>query len=475
MNRKTKLTFVYLLCGLLGMVTLSCSQESLEGKIIVSEVPGALAERNLVSGENWRYPNGARLVAVDPGDPSSTEVLTTDFFSACSPMVSSDGKFMVFAAQQKQNDTWQIWEMDLAKRASRKITNIQENCTDPVILPNGRVVFTSQAKADSSVVMHSLFSCKEDGSDVKQITFHLHANFATSIMKDGRLLTISRSLIPEQAESMIMVLRPDGTKTDLFYKNIAGSSILSRTSESPDRQLFFIETDSTSVAHGNLTCIRYNRPLHSRINLSQGIEGDFNAVGVGASGSILVSYRSSDKESFSLYEFDAAAKALGKKVYSSSGYNVTDVVWAEVQIRPKKLPSEVDMGVKTGLLMCQDINVTGVSLPGQSSLAKKAVKIEILGIDSTLGVVGVEPDGSFYLKVNADMPFRIQTLDEKGNVVQGPCDWIWIRPNERRGCVGCHEDPELAPENLVPAAVKKDPVVVPVHISGISEKEVELE
>jgi hypothetical protein len=475
MNRRTKQTSVYLLCGLLYMAILSCKRESLEGKVIVTEVPGAVPERNLNTGEAWRYVSGARLVALDPEHSSSAQVLSTGFFSACSPMVSSDGKFMVFAAQQKQNETWQIWEMDLAKRKFRKITDLQENCTDPVALPNGRVVFTRQTKSDTAVAMHALFSCKADGSDVKQITFHPHNNFGTSMLKDGRLLTISRSLISDQARTMIMVLRPDGTKADMFYNNTKGSPILSRTSESAKGELFFIEADSTTPTRGGLTCIGYNRPLHSRINLSQGIEGDFNAIGVGASGNIVVGYRPSDAASFSLYEFNTSARALGKEIYSRPGYNVTDVVWVQAQDRPKKLPSEVDMAVKTGLLMCQDINVTGLSLPGNPSLAKKAVKIEILGVDSILGVVNVEPDGSFYLKVNADMPFRIRTLDEKGNVIQGPCDWIWIRPNERRGCVGCHEDPELAPENLAPMAVKKDPVVVPVHITGISEKEVELE
>jgi hypothetical protein len=41
--------------------------------------------------------------------------------------------------------------------------------------------------------------------------------------------------------------------------------------------------------------------------------------------------------------------------------------------------------------------------------------------------------------------------------------------------VGCHEFPELAPENRVPLSVKKDPVSMPVHVSKITEKEVELE
>jgi hypothetical protein len=52
---------------------------------------------------------------------------------------------------------------------------------------------------------------------------------------------------------------------------------------------------------------------------------------------------------------------------------------------------------------------------------------------------------------------------------------LWLRPNERRGFVGFCQDEEMAPRNLVPMAVKKDPEIVPVVISDIHEKEVELE
>jgi hypothetical protein len=152
-----------------------------------------------------------------------------------------------------------------------------------------------------------------------------------------------------------------------------------------------------------------------------------------------------------------------------------DVVVVEERIRPKKLPSEVDMGVKTGLLLCQDINILDPQFRFTTMLNKKATRIELLGLNSSLGTVTVEEDGSFYLKAMADTPFRIQTLDENGKIVNGPCSWIWLRPNERRGCIGCHEDHELAPENNVPYSVRKDPVIIPVHITEVTEKEVELE
>jgi len=55
------------------------------------------------------------------------------------------------------------------------------------------------------------------------------------------------------------------------------------------------------------------------------------------------------------------------------------------------------------------------------------------------------------------------------------CDWIYLRPNERRGCVGCHESQEIVPDNKVSFAVKHAPVNVPVHINKVIEKKVSLE
>jgi hypothetical protein len=132
------------------------------------------------------------------------------------------------------------------------------------------------------------------------------------------------------------------------------------------------------------------------------------------------------------------------------------------------------MEVKTGLLMCQDINFRD-QLMEKPAFSHKAARIEVLGINASLGIVNVEEDGSFYLKALADVPVRIQTLDENGRIVSGPGAWIWLRPNERRGCIGCHEDHELAPENRVALAVKKPPVSIPIHITKIGEKEIELE
>lgn len=74
-----------------------------------------------------------------------------------------------------------------------------------------------------------------------------------------------------------------------------------------------------------------------------------------------------------------------------------------------------------------------------------------------LGEVPPAADGSVYLKVPSDRPLRIQLIDRDGFTIVDERAWFWVRPNERRVCIGCHENRELAPNNAVPQAVRRMP------------------
>jgi hypothetical protein len=322
---------------------------------------------------------------------------------------------------------------------------------------------------------HSLFTANLDGSNLKRITFNPHTYFASSILSDGRVLTVGRQIFPEKGDPMFVILRPDGTKADMFYKGTKDTFITSPGLETNNGRIVFIESEKVFMGKSNLISISYNRPLHSTVNLTSEIGGDFHSVYPLHSGRLMVSYRKSESDRYSLYEFDPDNKALGKVLYNNAEYDVLEAVETGKHDRPKKLPSELDMGVKTGLLLCQNINVSDMQSSGINTSFPKSSRIEIVGIDSTLGSVDVEGDGSFYLKVLADKPFKIQTVDKDGHILRGPSDWIWLRPNERRGCVGCHQDPEIVPVNRVPLSVKKSPVIIPVHINKVIEKKVSLE
>jgi hypothetical protein len=84
----------------------------------------------------------------------------------------------------------------------------------------------------------------------------------------------------------------------------------------------------------------------------------------------------------------------------------------------------------------------GISGPGSN-----ANGIPPLVQKRLLGEVPVEEDGSFNIEVPANLPIQLQTLDARGMALES-CGWIWVKNREARGCIGCHEDPELVPENV---------------------------
>jgi hypothetical protein len=457
------------------LLVLSCKPKVNEGTLIITLSPANQGTLDFTTGKGWRYIPGSQIAAVDPGKSSSGTVLTKDFYSACSPDVSWDGEHMLFAGQKREHDAWQIWEMDLKKNKFRVITDSLHNCTDPVYLPLDRFVYSEEQSDDSLGTRHSLFTAQISGTDIKQITFAPQTNFATIVLKDGRLLTITQQVLPEKKDPLYMVLRHDGTKSDPFYKGKSGSVLLNRSREASDGKIYFVEMD-TLKKRGDIVSVSYSRPYGSKEIHTAKASGNFKAVFPGTSDKLWVSYtEDAQNQPFALYEFDGVKEKLGKCIYAKEKMNVVDVLEVRKHNRPQKLPSEVDMGVKTGLLLCLDINYSEQQILHPSADYRKADRIEVLGADTSYGIIQAEKDGSLYLKVMADVPFRIQTLDENSRVVLGPGDWMWLRPNERRGVVSFYSNPELAPENVVPQAVKKAPVIIPVIVTEVQEKEVELE
>jgi len=443
--------------------------------VVFTQVSGKMQDFNITALESAGQKIQSGIAILNTHKPGSKpDILTKGFYSARSPEISYDGEMMLFSAQQKEGDNWQIWEMNLSNSKLTRVTSLPENCFDPAYLPDGKVIFSKQTENSNLNSGLTMFTCNSDGTDVMQVTFDPYSYSSASVLNDGRVLTISRKTSPENGESVFMVLRPDGTKNVLFYKGSEGSHPGTRGWETKSGKIVFIETVKDGEETGDLISINYNRPLHTYANLSSGIGGSFISVFPLKSGEYLVSYRKSGSDRFGLYEFDPENKVLGQPVYVSDDFDIAEIVAVEKRERPKKLPSEVDKGVKTGLLLCQDVNFHDMNTSQSASLAR-VNKIKIIGKDSVLGEIDVESDGSFYMKVIADTQFQIQTVDNQGNVVGDPCGWIYLRPNERRGCVGCHEDHEQVPENRIPLAVRMAPVNVPVHISKVVEKKVSLE
>ena len=471
----TILFFLIMAIGFVCFFLNSCRDKSIETFIILTRTGRRIENSNLQSTDSMKLISRSEIVAIESGKANaSPRLLTSTFYSARSPEISYDGQVMIFAAQKKEGDRWQIWETDLGNLKTNQLTNLKQDCTDPAYLPLGRFLFTSHSDMDSLKANESIFTCNIDGTDQKRITYNPSRYIDSHVLNDGRILTIGVQEFPETGNQKFIIMRPDGTKSELFYEGSDRSELSGPGMETNNGRIIFIESEKSKPCKGNLISVSYNRPLHSSFNLSSEIEGDFRAVFPQSSGRLLVSYRKTAADRYALYTFDPENKTLGKPIYRSNDFDVLEVVEAVKHIRPRKLPSEVNAVIKTGLIMCQDVNTEYDPVKISGALLKKISKIEIMGTDSSLGIFKPSVDGSFYLKVVANKPFQIRTLDEEGKVIL-KCDWIWLRPNERRGCVGCHEDQDIAPDNRIPLAVKKAPLGIPIHINKVKDKLIDTE
>lgn len=450
---------LFIVAILTGSSLVSCNDKSMDGMLVVTKLPSDDFSIN----EKTVFLNlpGAELIAVAPENADEkARNLTPDFYSACSPHLSFDAKKILFLGQKNQNDPWQVWEMNLKNKSVRKLTNFDESCYTPYYLPGEQFVFSKDISDSLTGTSRMLFTMNLDGTNLQQITYHPHYDYVQTILRDGRILMFSQQIFPEQGKIKTLAMRPNGTKAEIFYPGHEMNNRGLRFYETGSGIIYFTEQDTENRNKRNLVSIHQNRPLHSRINYSENIEGDFYSVFPQPDEKLIVSYRPSDRKTIGLYSFSSDQKTIEKSLLSDSDYHYLDPVLVKPYQRPKNLPNELKYNFPTGLILCQDINLTAQTDTGKQKLSK-ATKIEILGTAQSLGIVPAEDDGSFFVKIAADLPFRIQTLNENNEVVNEPSDWIWIRPFERRGCVGCHEDHELAPENFVPMAVNQWPVLVP--------------
>jgi len=439
-----------MIAGIVALLVVSCTSNSFEGKIV------AVEEAELTTGSFI----GAKLIVIEPGKPGkSARELSKEFESACAPAVSHEGRYLYFQGKKATGDPWQIWVMDLQKSSIKKVTDLAEDCFHPAALPDGKVIF-SRFSDEKKVPTHSLYKCNMDGSELTRVTFNPGNDLHPTVLDEGRVLYLSQQQYPESGQPKILIMRPDGTKSELYHSGYMGRMPVTGGVESEDGHIYFIEEE------GSLSRVLHNRPLHTHENLSMNFKGSFASVYPYPGSGLLVSYQPEGSGNYGLYDFDADAQESPVLLYEGDKDITDPVLIRALEERPRILPSAVNMEKSTGLLMSQNINHSILEASPDLSGDAAANRIRVVGLDGLLGEVAVEEDGSFYLVLDADTPVRIETLNSLGETIRGPSDWIYLRPNERRGCVGCHADNELAPDNTQPMAVKG----APVDLSAKKEK-----
>ncbi len=154
---------------------------------------------------------------------------------------------------------------------------------------------------------------------------------------------------------------------------------------------------------------------------------------------------------------------------SPGKYEVRTVVPMDPRSRPPVATSVVNEAMDHGWLLCLDVRQTDLTI----DLAR-AHSARIVGAETgmPLAETPIESDGSFFVEVPSDHLFKVEVLDDQGEVLVRQGEGIWVRPNEHRGCIGCHEPRYLSPRNRMPLALQKhssDPIAPQVISQRLRE------
>lgn len=431
--------------------------------------------------------NGSRIVRLDaPGTPRN---LTPEFVAAADPSVSFDGRRILFSAKRNPTDPWNVWEMSADGSGKRQVTRDLGNCREAAYLAPSSItppdfedkvpwaVFVSDApgfeaegtsEPVTSLYVASLEPVQKRGQVVWRTTFNLSSDWSPTVIRDGRVIYTSRSLAHDSSfRHELLVSNWDGSGLNLFCGDRQGAAFKTMTAERPDRELTFIESDAPSGRGGKLAQLSFRRPLKSYRRLSQD-SGLYVYPRTLSDGSLAVSY-SNGADSYAIRIFDPSTGRVGAVVFDDPAWEDIDVQPLVPRPEPQGRISAVVDSLSWGELHCMSVYES--DLPGAELIHKGDVKrarfiaalpspgggngLRPAPTHAVLGDVPVEPDGSFFVRLPADTPFRIEMLDRQGSVLRSMSRWIWVRRGTSRGCIGCHEERELTPENRASDAVRR--------------------
>jgi hypothetical protein len=414
----------------------------------------------------------------------STVHLASDFASACDPDVSFNGERILFAGQKDPGDPWNIWEMRADGTDVRQITHETLDCRRPIYLSTFYTITSSEPwytilfERQDGVLNEagtapgtSLYTVRLDGAELRRITFHPGNDRTPFLMQDGLLLFSGWRMLsdPEFPSGRIGLY---GVQTDgidySFFGGLEGERVQLMPTLSSHGLVVFVEADRVGWdGAGTLAALRAQRPHHSYSPLTDKSQGLFHSPSPLPDGSLLVSQRSAADESvlrLGRFKPDSGDFEL---LFTLPGSHILHAKLLAARPEPDGRSSTVRTESPTGKLFCLNIYESDQDIASNEKGGIERVRvIEAVprtGDSSTghsgspglghstvarrlLGEAPVEPDGSFHIDIPADLPVTLQLLDQDG-LSLASCDWIWVKNREYRGCIGCHEDPELTPEN----------------------------
>ncbi|HUU10160.1 MAG TPA: hypothetical protein VM431_06415, partial [Phycisphaerae bacterium] len=426
---------------------------------------------------------GRQLYRLVPARPDGELRLLHDAGKGliASPRVSYDGKTLYVALAPEGEAFFHVYSLSADGTDLRPLTRGPWHDYDPEPLPDGRIVFSS-TRIGSREEYHgnlasSLFVMEADGTRIHPLTHHIVADREPRVTADGGIAFVRSDNFLERAkvETQIHQVRPDGTggvvvlggnRPAVGYDAARAAEHGSRwlreygfgsVAPLPDGRIAAISPQGLVASRGESEPERLPAPF-SPLDISPLPDGRLLCTVPGHA---------------ALGVLDPVTGDV-TRLYASDIGGMHSVVYLGPRPKPPSVAPQIEppadpTAEPTGFLYCQNVRATKQT---QADLARvRAVRIyegrplalrsarhpyDHIGVEAVeLGTVPLAPDGSFYVRVPADRALALQAVDAEGRTVINEMSWIYVRPGERRSCVGCHMPRQAAPPMAADAAASR--------------------
>lgn len=366
----------------------------------------------------------------------------------------STGTFLGLPCTNGQNKMCGLFLYDPKTGKTRQLTFDQDSNWDPVILPNGKILYQRWEYAD---LPHSnsriIFTMNPDGTE-QRAYYGSNSYFPTSTWG----------------------IRPIPGNSSQFIGTISGHHSVTRAG----RLMIFDTNKGRKEADGVLGEIPYfDKKVYPivRDRLPDGIYPYFLHPYPLDDKYHLVVMKPSPNSLWGLYLVDTFNNIT--LVYEEEGISIFNPIVIQETKRPNVIPDKINMNLDYSTVFIQDIYL-GEGLKGIPRGTVKKLRIGsysfsphgqggllgTIGMDGPWdlkhieGTVDVEEDGSAMFKIPANTPIFIQPLDEDGKAVQLMRSWLTGMPGELVSCIGCHEDQRTVPQPKACIASRKQPQTI---------------
>ena len=401
-----------------------------------------------------------------------------------------DGERAMFT-QAMPDNRWNIFEVKLDGGDCKKLIDNPEpdlEFYDGTYLPDGRIIANSNIGyqgvpcVNGSDPVGNMVLYTPQNKNLRRLTFDQDANWNPVIMNNGRVMYTRWEYtdLTHYYTRIVMNMNPDGTEQKALYGSgsmfpnstfdvqplpgygsafvgiISGHHGVARSG----RLILFDPAKARKGAAGMLQEIPYrNRPIIEEVKdrLVDGVWPQFIKPSPLNDTYFLVAAKLDKNDLWGIYLVDKFDNVTCLHKMDGEGY--ISPIAVRKTVTPPAIPDRVKLDDKQATVFIQDI-YEGEGLKGIPRGTVKSLRLHAYeyayvqtqsdhnwhGIQSgwdikrMLGTVPVEEDGSVIFKIPANTPVSIQPLDKDGVAVQWMRSWLTGQPGEIVSCVGCHEN-----------------------------------